>query len=149
MSIFQDWKSNRGRSRIQFGLVLMRLAQLQKARIPSILCKAVYKLYAGIILGIDLPASTRIGPGLQIHHGIGLVVHGETVIGSDVVLRHSTTIGQASPNGGVPVIADGVDIGANVVIIGPIAVGQGATVGAGAVVTKSVPAMATVVSTLR
>lgn len=109
----------------------------------------LYRVIIEWILCIELPWNTQIGPGLRLFHGMGLVVNDRTVIGRNVVLRHTTTIGvkETLPFGtqAAPIIGDNVDIGAHVIILGPITVGNGACIGAGSVVVKDVPAGATVV----
>lgn len=62
-----------------------------------------------------------------------------------MTLRHNTTIGEKTPNGGAPVIGDCVDIGTGVIILGNIEIGKGSVIGAGAVVTKSIPPYSVVV----
>ena len=71
------------------------------------------------------------------HKGFGTVIHPRAVLGKKVVIQHSVTIGEI--DGGVPVIGDGVFIGARAVIIGPIKIGNDVKIGAGAVVTKDIP----------
>ncbi|WP_198289375.1 DapH/DapD/GlmU-related protein [Rhodococcus sp. AW25M09] len=92
------------------------------------------------ILGLEIRPKTRIGGGLTIFHGYGLVVHDHCIIGDNVTLRNGVTIGQANPGGGVPTIGDRVQIGANASIIGQISVGTNSVIGAGSVVVKNVPA---------
>lgn len=98
-------------------------------------------------LGVEIPAACRIGPGLAVFHGQGLVVHEEAVLGAGCVLRHNTTIGavRRGDANATPVIGDRVDIGANSVVLGGITLGDGCVVGAGSVVVHDVPAGATVV----
>ncbi len=93
-------------------------------------------------LCMELPVSAVVGPGLLIHHGYGLVVNADAVIGSNVTLRHLTTIGATSR--GAPVIGDNVEFGSGVSVIGPIVIGSGSTIGAGAIVTKNIPEAAVV-----
>lgn len=109
-----------------------------------------YRLGVDWVLGIDLPPETRVGPGLAIFHGTGLVVHPTTVIGSDVMLRHGITLGAAGDGrtgdeGTGPRIGDRVTIGAGAIVLGPITVGDDAVIGAGAVVVNDVPDGAVVV----
>jgi len=101
-----------------------------------------YKFITDIILGCEIPISTRIGSGLIIHHGRCLVLNKNVKIGNNVTLKHNTTIGnKEDANGkdlGSPVIMDNVIIGPNTVIIGPITIGENSIVGAGSVVVKDV-----------
>ena len=101
--------------------------------------RGLYKVIIQWIFGIDIPDGTHIGSGLKIYHGIGLVVNKDVIIGSNVILRHCTTIGNSKKNGKCPVIEDNVIVGANCVIIGDIIVGRNAVVAAGSVVNKNVP----------
>lgn len=94
--------------------------------------------------------SCHIGSHAQIgrnclfqHNGLGVVISEKAVIGDDVEIYQHVTIG--SLRGGVPIIEDGVSIGANAVVLGAITVHRGAKIGAGAVVIDDVPEMATAV----
>jgi serine O-acetyltransferase len=66
--------------------------------------------------GIDVPASTRVGPGLYISHPGGIVVHSEAVIGRNCNLSHGVTVGEANrgPRKRFPVIGDGGSVVAGV-----------------------------------
>jgi putative colanic acid biosynthesis acetyltransferase WcaB len=151
--IFQDWEANRGNPKGQLVLTLFRLAQWVRALpdpwwmlgIPYL---AFYRVTVEWFLGIELRFRTRVGPRLRLFHGQALVVHETTVIGADCILRQSTTIGNKTladgSQGASPVIGNGVDVGANAVILGAISIGDGAVIGAGAVVVKDVPARAVV-----
>lgn len=97
------------------------------------------------MIGVDMPVSTSVGPRLAIRHGVGLVVHAGTRIGSDVTLRHNVTLGARERGGAAPRIGDHADIGAGALIIGPMTIGEGAQVGAGSVVLHDVPSHGTVV----
>lgn len=85
------------------------------------------------------------------HHGLGTVIHDNVVIGRGVKIWHNVTLAVRAPAGSPHriVIEDHVMIGANAVVITPrnrsLRIGAGARVGAGAVVTRDVPAGATVV----
>src|SRR5690606_27498357 len=76
---------------------------------------------------------------LNIFHGQGLVINSDVVIGNYVTLRHNTTIGSAHESGLCPIISDHVEVGANVVIIGNIKIGENSKIAAGSVVIKDVP----------
>jgi putative colanic acid biosynthesis acetyltransferase WcaB len=152
-AIFQDWEANHGNPKGQLVLALFRLAQWVRALpepwwLLGIPYLAFYRLQVEWILGIELRFKTRVGPRLRLFHGQALVVHETTVIGADCILRQSTTIGNKTlPDGSggpSPVLGNGVDVGSNAIILGAITIGDGAVIGAGAVVLKDVPARAVV-----
>ncbi len=145
--IFQDWEVNKeGSSKSRFILLMFRSTQIL-GRLPvpflSGFFRNFYTLIVEWLLGIELPWDTKIGSDLRLIHGVGLVVNNGTIIGHNCIIRHSTTIGNKKlPDGsysGSPKIGDNVEVGSNVVIIGPITIGNNAVIGAGSVVVKDVP----------
>lgn len=99
------------------------------------------------ITGIEIHPGAQIGSRFFIDHGMGVVIGETAEVGDDVTLYHGVTLGGTSWNKGKrhPTIASGVVVGAGAKILGPINVGEGARVGSNAVVTRDVPAGATVV----
>jgi len=97
--------------------------------------------------GIEIHPGATIGRRFFIDHGMGVVIGETTVIGDDVTLYQGVTLGGTSWNKGKrhPTIGDGVVVGAGAKILGPFEVGAGAKIGSNSVVTKAVPAGATVV----
>lgn len=97
--------------------------------------------------GMEIHPAATIGKRLVIDHGMGLVIGATAVIGDDCLLYQGVTLGMTGKHGGKrhPNLGNGVMIGANATILGNITVGDGAKVGAGAVVVKDVPAYTTVV----
>jgi|SRR5271166_528597 len=104
----------------------------------------------------SLAPGASVSPDIRFgHHGFGTMVHSNVVIGRRVWIWHNVTIAVRSrsawksPHGRI-IIEDDVSIGANAVVISPLEgslrIGQGARIGAGAIVTQDVPAGATVVS---
>ena len=91
------------------------------------------------IIGVEIPEKTRIGKTFHVGHGTGIVLNQDVVIGSNVLIRQCTTIGSKGPAGRSPKIGDNVEIGANTVIIGDVEIGNNVKIGAGSVVTKSLP----------
>ena len=98
----------------------------------------LYRVITEMIMGTELRPTTRIGEGLTVFHGFGLVVNPDTQIGNNVKLRNGVVIGNKIPDGPCPRIEDGVEVGANAVILGDVTIGRGAVVGAGAVVIRDV-----------
>jgi serine O-acetyltransferase len=95
--------------------------------------------------GIDLPYTVLVGRRVRLEHfgGMILVAH---KIGNDVIIRQNTTFGipRIDLPYARPVIGNGVELGAGAVVLGATYVGDGAVVGANAVVTRDVPAGAVV-----
>ncbi|MBR0661427.1 serine O-acetyltransferase [Neoroseomonas oryzicola] len=99
------------------------------------------------LTGIEIHPGARIGRRLFIDHGMGVVIGETAEIGDDVLIYHGVTLGGLSGQPGKrhPTVGNGVAIGAGAQVLGPILVGDGARIGANAVVTKDVPAGCTVV----
>lgn len=98
--------------------------------------------------GVDIDPAADIGVGLQVHHGVGLVVGGET-IGNHCILLQGVTIGARMIGPAhlaqYPTLGNRVTVCANACILGPVRIGDDAIIGAGAVVVRDVPAGATAV----
>lgn len=105
--------------------------------------------FARFLTAIDIHPGAKIGERFFIDHGFTVI--GETAeIGDDVTIYQSVTLGGTSPHEGAggkrhPTIRSGVVIGSGAQVLGPIEVGEGARVGANAVVTKDVAPGATVI----
>jgi serine O-acetyltransferase len=105
--------------------------------------------WSRMLTAIDIHPGAQIGRHFFIDHGFSVI--GETsVIGDDVTIYQNVTLGGTNPVNGKagkrhPTILDGAVIGSGAQVLGPITVGEGARVGANAVVTRDVPAGATMV----
>ncbi|WP_076592232.1 serine O-acetyltransferase [Herminiimonas arsenitoxidans] len=97
------------------------------------------------VVGISLPKSAVIGPGLRIWHFGGIFVHPAVQIGANCTLRQGVTIGNRVADGAVPVIGDDVDFGAYAQVLGGVRIGNGCRIGAMSVVLCDVPDGATAV----
>jgi len=99
------------------------------------------------ITGIEIHPGARIGEGLFIDHGMGLVIGETAVIGDNCHLFQGVTLGGTSTRRAKrhPTLGHGVVVGAGAEIIGAVTVGDNAKIGAGSVVVTNVPANATVV----
>ena len=144
MFVFQDWQYNKHDLRIRIVLVLFQLSQFlwQRGALVKIMSTpyfVVYRVLVVWIFHIELLPSSKIGQRLRLFHGYALVIHPSTVIGDDVTLRHSTTLGNKNSGGLGPQIGDRVNIGCNSVIIGNICIGNDVTIGASSVVIKDIP----------
>lgn len=113
-------------------------------------CKLLARMTSNLgrwLTGIEIHPGARIGRRFFIDHGMGIVIGETAEIGDDVTLYHGVTLGGTSWNKGKrhPTLEDGVIVGAGAKILGPFIVGSGAKIGSNAVVTRPVPAGATVV----
>ncbi len=99
------------------------------------------------VFNADFHPAARIGRGIMIDHGTGVVVGETAVIEDDVSMLHEVTLGGTGKAGGDrhPKVRRGVLIGAGAKILGNIEVGEGAKVGAGSIVLDDVPPFTTVV----
>ena len=97
--------------------------------------------------GIEIHPAAQLGHRLFIDHGMGVVVGETAEVGDDVVLFHGATLGGRSMRRGKrhPTLGNGVVVGAGAKILGPVRIGDGAQIGANAVVVKDVPAGAVAV----
>jgi len=98
--------------------------------------------------GFDISYRAQISEGLYIGHFGNIVVHGDTVIGSNCNISQGITIGVSNygKNIGIPVIGNNVFIGPGACIFGKIIIGDNVTIGANAVVTEDIPNSVTVLS---
>ncbi len=94
------------------------------------------------IYGIELPYSASIGRNVIFEHQSGIVVHGCTVIGDDCIIRQNCTFGIRGIDDldAAPTLGRRVDVGAGATILGRVRIGDGAVIGANAVVLIDVPA---------
>jgi serine O-acetyltransferase len=106
--------------------------------------------FSRFLTGIEVHPAVRIGKGLFIDHGMGVVIGETTEIGDNVTIYQGVTLGGTSVIGKEgkkrhPTIGNNVIIGSGAQILGPINVGNNAKIGAGAIVVKDVEPNATVV----
>lgn len=97
--------------------------------------------------GIEIHPGAKIGKGLFIDHGMGVVIGETTEIGDNVTIYQGVTLGGTGKEKGKrhPTIGNNVIIAAGAKVLGSIKIGDNAKVGAGAVVIKPVPPNSTVV----
>ncbi len=100
-----------------------------------------------MLTGIEIHPAARIGRRLVIDHGDGIVIGETAEIGDDVLMYHQVTLGGTSLVGGKrhPTIGNNVILGAGAKVLGPITIGDGARIGANAVVLSDVAPGQTVV----
>jgi len=95
---------------------------------------------------VDIHPGARIGKGIMIDHAHAIVIGETAVVGDDVSMLHSVTLGGTGKEGGDrhPKIGDGVLIGAGAKVLGNIRVGNCSRIASGSVVLRDVPACKTV-----
>jgi serine O-acetyltransferase len=96
---------------------------------------------------IHISQDARIGPGLCVPHGFGIIIGGNTVLGSHCTIQQGVTIGgnfwkeKEDSDGSVqeyPIIGDYVHLGSGCVVAGPINVGNSVIIGANTTVTSDI-----------
>lgn len=109
------------------------------------LCSQISRFFTGI----EIHPGAKIGKGLFIDHGMGVVIGETAEIGDNVTIYHGVTLGGTGKDKGKrhPTIGNNVVIGTGAKVLGPIFVGDGAKIGANSVVLKNVPSSATAVGT--
>ena len=102
---------------------------------------------ARFVTGIEIHPAARIGPGLFIDHGAGVVIGATAEVGCDVTLYHGVTLGGTSlqPGKRHPTVGDRVTVGAGAKVLGPVTVGDDSRIGANAVLVRSVDSHSVVV----
>ena len=100
------------------------------------------------LTGVEIHPAARIGRRFFIDHGTGVVIGETAVIGDDCILFHNVTLGGTGKHRGQrhPMLGDRVFLGTGATLLGPIHVGSGAKIGAGAFIhMRDVPPDTTVV----
>jgi len=123
-------------------VVLVRIAQRLSARGWARLAKLV-ALVNFVVFGIEVPARLAIGPGLVLPHTQGTII-GAGRVGANVTIYQQVTLGAKLADFGFdpalrPQVEDNAVITAGAKILGPVRIGNGAIVGANAVVLQDVP----------
>ena len=110
-------------------------------------CARLISQIARFMTGIEIHPGAKIGKGLFIDHGMGVVIGETSEIGDNVTIYHGVTLGGTGKEKGKrhPTVEDNVIIGAGAKVLGPIVLKKGSRVGANTVVLKDVPSDATVV----
>jgi len=99
------------------------------------------------LTGIEIHPAARLGPGLFIDHGMGVVIGETAQLGEDCHLYQGVTLGGTSTRRTKrhPTLGRGVTVGAGASVIGAVTIGDNVRIGAGSVVITNVPENATVV----
>lgn len=123
-------------------------------RLAHFLFNHKFKLLARLVsqtsrffTGIEIHPGAKIGNGVFIDHGMGVVIGETAVVGNNVTIYHGVTLGGTGKDTGKrhPNIDENVVISTGAKILGPFTVGRDSKIGAGSVVLKEVPPDSTVV----
>ena len=103
--------------------------------------------FSKFLTGIEIHPSAKIGKGLFIDHGSGVVIGETAIIGDNCTLYQGVTLGGTGKETGKrhPTLGNGVMVGAGAKLLGAFTVGDNAKIAAGAVVLGDVPADSTAV----
>lgn len=102
---------------------------------------------ARLLTGIEIHPGAKIGRGLFIDHGMGVVVGETAEIGDNCTLYQGVTLGGTGKDTGKrhPTLGDNVMVGAGAKVLGPFKIGSGTKVASGAVVLEEIPENSTAV----
>ncbi len=127
-------------------LVLYRMAHFLYVHGFKLLARII-SAWARFRTGIEIHPAAKLGYGIFIDHGTGVVIGETTEIGNNVTIYQGATLGGTGKDTGKrhPTVESGVMISAGAKVLGPITIGRNAKIGAGSVVLKNVPENATVV----
>lgn len=123
-------------------IVLYRLMQWSR-RHRLVPIEMIANRLSGMFCNCFIGRGAEFGRGFVLLHADGVVINRLVRGGENIYIEHQVTIG--ADRGTSPVLGNDIFIGAGAKILGPVTIGDGARIGANAVVVKDVPAYATVV----
>ncbi|MCX7694188.1 MAG: serine O-acetyltransferase [Caloramator sp.] len=129
-----------------YAVLFYRLSHKLYKRRMFVLARVISQI-ARNLTGIEIHPGAKIGKGLFIDHGMGVVIGETAEVGDNVTIYHGVTLGGTGKDKGKrhPTIGNNVVIGAGAKVLGPITVGDNVKIGANAVVLKNIPPNVTVV----
>ena len=139
------------------------LAMIQKIGLQMMVSYRVMRFFRGIgwtlmakvlsrrirrVYGAEIHWDTDLAPGVMIVHGTGLVLSHAARVGPRCILFQHVTLGESmhaeTREVGAPILEADVHVGPGATLLGPITIGRGTKITAGALVMQSVPAMSLV-----
>ncbi|MGB9866870.1 MAG: serine O-acetyltransferase [Bacillota bacterium] len=127
-------------------LIIHRLAHWLYNRKLFLLARMVSQ-FGRFISGVEIHPGAKIGKGVFIDHGMGVVIGETAEVGDNVTIYQGVTLGGTGKEKGKrhPTVEEGVVLAAGAKVLGSFKVGRYSKVGAGAVVLREVPPYSTVV----
>lgn len=127
-------------------VLLHRMAHLLSQQKLPVVPRLISQL-GRFLTGIEIHPGAKIGEGIFIDHGSGVVIGETAEVGKNVTLYQGVTLGGTGKETGKrhPTLNDNVIVGAGAKVLGSVTVGENAKIGAGSVVIHNVPPFATVV----
>ena len=112
-----------------------------------VLIPRLLNTFSRFVTGIDIHPGAKLGPGLFIDHGMGLVIGETAELGCNVTLYQGVTLGGTGKEKGKrhPTIGDNVVVSSGAKVLGSFSVGSNSKIGAGSGVLKEVPPNSVVV----
>ena len=133
--------TNRGFHALLLHRASRRLWRWRVPLLPSVCTRVMQHLFA-----VDIATTARLGPGVVIVHGFGVVIGSEVEIEGECSIFQGVTLGDrgsewvgSDRTDGHPKVGRGVIFGAGAKVLGPVRVGSGSVIGANAVVLQDVP----------
>ncbi len=123
-------------------MLLYRLMQWSR-RWRLVPLEMIFNKLNGVCCQCIIGRGAEFGPGFVLIHSNGVVINGTVRGGKNIFIEHQVTIGAERNQS--PSLGDDIFVGAGAKIVGPVTVGDGARIGANAVVVDDVPAHATAV----
>jgi serine O-acetyltransferase len=141
-NVLEVWLAYPGFHARQFHRLAHTLFQWHIPLIPRLISHL-----SRFLTGIEIHPGAKLGEGVFIDHGMGVVIGETAVVGDYVTLYQGVTLGGTSLQKVKrhPTIGNHVVVGVGAKVIGNITIGENTRIGAGSVVVKSVPPNATVV----
>lgn len=106
--------------------------------LPQVASRLIRHVY-----GAEIHWDAQLDDGVSIVHGVGLVISHRATVGEGCILFHNVTLGEGldpqTRESGAPQLGRDVHVGPGATLLGPITVGDGTKIMAGAVLTRSVP----------
>jgi serine O-acetyltransferase len=127
-------------------LVLYRISHWLHSKKLNFFSKGIAYINR-FITGVEIHPAAKLGKGIFIDHGMGIVIGETAEVGDNVIIYHGSTLGGTGKDVGKrhPTVGNNVVISAGAKVLGPLKIGDNSKIGAGSVVLINIPENSTVV----